>query len=237
MWLLYLVAFVLIFSAVATIVALIVIIKNKIAFNNLEEIFIRGEVINNGSYNPLSNTVRFKTDRGDFILLQSSKKQFYELLTGFYGEIIYKGNKLLSFKRLEEHEERRREMKVDEEYSFRNRDQLNNVVDFYADAPSLDISISCDEPIKCDIEEVLKYIHSIRSNTTDNFFGLDDGDNIIQFFNDGKSSAFEVDIPVVKKEGSYQAIISSEKKLIEVVKAFYKKKDLNQILDLTFIQF
>ncbi len=247
MWLIYIVIAVLGIAFLAIIFAILMMIRNNKIQRRYEIKRVRAEITKTGvkstglklhpdyTYNAY-NFVQFLSDNGEVITVNATNKIFNTCLPGFYGELEYQGPKLLSFTRLIEHEEQRLLMKEEDSYFFENTGSAESV-QFYCNAPSLSISIPTDQPIKVTLEEVLEYCQKIFDNTTEHFFGVEDGNDIIQFSGDGETKTIVVDIPAVELGGSYQAIINSSKEIEKIVTAFFKKEDLNSIIDLQLMKF
>jgi len=239
MWLLYIVGIVLVGSFGAIIGAFVVMKKQSKLVASIEEISIRAEVIGctDGQsvsyqiYDPYKlgakrMSIVFLTDKDQYIRLNVNQKDFYRLQQGMYGTLTYHANKLITFKRLIGHEESRLQQKLEEHEFLLEQQDLNSNIVLYCDMPSIGITIPTSEPIPTTREQVFDLIDKIYDNTTENFFGLDDGTTVVQFTHDGISKEVLLDIPIAGENRSYQAIFHDAEILKEVVEAFFEHKDL-----------
>jgi len=239
-----------VFAIGAIVVAALVMSKNKQTQNAEPEQYVRAEVIRTDSttrkvatagrkysYDHTQYFVVFRDDYNKEIELNCSKNIFESLQTGFYGDLVYKGTRFVSFVRMNEHEESRIQTKLEESYFFEKSTPRTNPVEFYCDAPSLGIKIAYDSPILLDDDEVIRYVNSMLENNQQNFFGLDNKQQVIQFFNEGENDEVLIDIPDVEKNGSYQAIIKGINKTKSIVRAYYRGDDVFSLADFEFMQF
>jgi len=239
MWLFYILVFILLGSFAAIIGAFIYMRKQTKLIASIEEVSIRAEVL--GCKDPQSvaytiydpyklgasrMSIDFLTDKDQYIRLNVSQKDFGRIQEGMYGTLTYHANKLISFKRLKGHEEARLQQKLEEqEFLLEQKDKISNIF-LYCDMPSIGITIPTSKPILTTREQVYKLIDKIYDNTTENFFGLDDGTTVVQFAHDGVGTEIILDIPIAGKSASYQAIFHDASILKEVVEAFFEHKDL-----------
>lgn len=242
--------FIMLFAIGAIVAAALVMSKNKQTQNAEPEQYVRAEVIRTDattrkiatagrkySYDHTQYFVIFRDDYNKEIQLNCSKSIYETLITGFYGDLVYKGTKLISFVRLNEHEEQRIQTKLEEGYFFEKSTPKTNPIEFYCDAPGLGVKIPSDSPILLDDDEVIRYVNSMLENKQQNFFGLDNKLQIIQFFNEGDNDEILIDIPDVIKNGSYQAIIKGINKTKSIVRAYYRGEDVFDLADFEFMQF
>ena len=247
MWLFYLVLFFLFASFLAVIVAVIVVMRNNKLINSIDEVTIRAEVVGEHQDMPEGAVIYdpyklgasklhivFRTDKDQYVRLNVSQKEFYRLIRGMYGNLTYKANKLVSFKHLPKHEEARRKQKI-ADAPYLEGDTTSDVY-FYVSMPSLNIMIETDKAIKANKSQILEVVERLYENTTDNFFGLDNEKQVIQFANDGGSDEIVMDIPDVKKEGSYQAVFHSIDDVKDVIEAFFKNYDIATLFPTEFIK-
>ncbi len=257
MTLMLIVFLVIVISVVAVITALSVSRRNRKRFEEAMEKHTRGEVmkiLSRGRYTDVTglNTdpevakwnyrrgqhlIQFLRDDGVFMLLDCDAKTYKKVFTGYYGDITYKANCLLDFRRRKSHEEERRRLQEEEKYFFKNKGTLENTVGFYVDAPSLKLQIPSDQMIQCDIFEVKNYAENMFENSGENFFGLDDGKRIIQFINDGNNKSVLIDIPVPEMDGAHQGIIEGMYELLRAIDIYFEGKDLFEITDFEFMSF
>lgn len=233
MWLIFIVLLVIFFSGLSTIFALSTMYNNRKLSSQLPEQYTRAEVKRVST----NGIISFRTDQNEIIDLHTTQRVSNSLLKGFYGDLVYQGNRLISFVRLPDHEERKLETSLEEGYFFEYKTNRINPMEFYCDAPSLGINIPASDTLKLDVEEVLKYINSISEQTYQNFFGLDNTKQVIQFFNDGNTNDFLIDIPALDKGGSYQAIIKGTNTVKTIVKAFYNNENVMTLADFDLIEF
>jgi len=125
----------------------------------------------------------------------------------------------------------------DEAYFFEKTTPRTNPIEFYCDAPTLGVKIPSDDPIKIDVDEVVKYLNRMLENNVENFFGLDNKKMIIQFFNDGDKDEMVIDIPDLAKGGSNQAIISGINQAKTIVRAYYRGEDVFDLADFELMKF
>jgi hypothetical protein len=199
---------------IAICLALLVISENRKKQSLVEEVNIRAEVVktntdlsnmsvdNSNNYDHTDYFIEFKTDTNRRIVLGVPKKVFCKTLPGFYGDVIYKGNKLVSFTRLESHEEARFKLRNEEEFFFIKKTKRINPIEFYCDSPTLNVH-----------------------------FGLDNKEMIIQFFNDGTNKEIHIDIPNPKKGASYQTTISGIIQAKTIVRAYYRGENVFELAD------
>lgn len=245
MWLFYLVGGVLIVSFGAIILALVVIRKHAKLLASIEEETIRAEVIGCTDrqavsyeiYDPYKlgakrMSIDFLTDKNQYIRLNVSQKEFNSLQKGMYGNLTYHANNLRSFKRLKGHEEQRRLQKLEEHAFLLKEQDLDSHILLYCDMPSISIHIDTASPIPTTREKVFELVDRIYENTTENFFGLDDGSTIVQFAHDGNCKEIILDIPISGKNASYQAIFHDTETVKEVIDAFFDHKDLIALYEL-----
>ena len=240
-----------IFSIAFIIVFFVIIklfIKNAKQISTEEE-YVRAEVLRtntkaNGfslqagsNYDHTQYFVEFYTDFGKTLVLTCNKRTYSTLLPGHYGDLVYKGTKLISFIRLVGHEEAKQERLNEEGYFFQKKGPKNTGVFFYCDAPSLNIKIPTDQPIEVDYGEVKNYLSRLFDNETDNFFGLDNHNMTIQFWHDGKTDEIGIDIPVPSENGSYQAIINGIDTCLEIVEAFFEGESVYRLANFELIKF
>ncbi len=234
----------------AVVAAIVLMASNKNKYNSQVERSIRAEVVktdNNvrsmsrlnhvDNYDHTQFFIEFRDDSGNRITLNCNKRTYETLLPGFYGDLVYKGTRLVSFIRLNEHEERRIERKNEDGYFFQKSTPKSNPIHFYCDAPSLGVKIPSESPMLLDVDEVVKYVNSMLENKEQNFFGLDNKLQVIQFFNEGVNSEILIDIPDVKRNGSYQAIINGVNKTKSIVRAYYNNEDVFELADFDFMKF
>lgn len=244
------VGFIMFLSFVAVIIAIAYVFSNRAKFTQQQEVYTRAEVMKTSSnangmniagtfnYNHSQYFIEFKEENSNKrIVLNCSKRTYEILLEGFYGDLVYKGTQLISFVRLNDHEERRQSRAQEEGYFFEKSTTRQNPIEFYCDAPTLGIKILHNNPIKLDDDEVIRYINSMFDNTTQNFFGLDNKVHIIQFFNEGNNDEILIDIPDMSRNGSYQTIIKGVNKTKLIVKAYYNNEDVKKLADFDFMQF
>lgn len=122
-------------------------------------------------------------------------------------------------------------------YFFEKSTPRTNPIEFYCDAPTLGIKIPSDNPIQLDDDEVVRYINSMLENKHQNYFGLDNKFQVIQFFNEGTGNEILIDIPDTYKNGSYQAIINGVNKTKSIVRAYYRGDDVFELADFEFMKF
>ena len=228
---------------IAICLALLVISENRKKQSLVEEVNIRAEVVktntdlsnmsvdNSNNYDHTDYFIEFKTDTNRRIVLGVPKKVFCKTLPGFYGDVIYKGNKLVSFTRLESHEEARFKLRNEEEFFFIKKTKRINPIEFYCDSPTLNVHISSEEAIKLDVDEVIKFMNRMLENDVENYFGLDNKEMIIQFFNDGTNKEIHIDIPNPKKGASYQTTISGIIQAKTIVRAYYRGENVFELAD------
>lgn len=242
--------FISVISFGAIIAAITMIVRNRQNQTMIEEMSVRAEVVKTDihprnmtrmsstmQYDANQYFVEFLDDYGTPIVLNCNKQTFETLLPGYYGDLVYKGTRLVSFVRLNEHEERRYEQRMNEGYFFEKSTTRVNPIEFYCDAPSLGVKIPSDQAIKLDVDEVVKYINRMFENTTQNFFGLDNNRQVIQFFNEGNNDEIMIDIPDMQRNGSYQAVIYGMNKVKSIVRAYYNNEDVFPLADFDFMQF
>lgn len=234
----------------AVIVAALVMSKNRKEQAQEPEKRVRAEVTKVDSntrriatagrryaYDHTQYFIEFRDDYNNLIVVNCNKATYETLLVGFYGDLVYKGNKLVSFIRLNEHEERRIERRQEEGYFFEKTTPRTNPIEFYCDAPNLGVKIPSDQPLLLDDDEVIRYVNSMFDNTVQNFFGLDNKLQIIQFFNEGTNDEILIDIPDMERNGSYQAIIHGVNKTKAIVRAYYSGEDVMELAEFEFMQF
>jgi hypothetical protein len=226
-------------------VAMMYMNQKRKVIEAIPEITIRGEVISTagkkrGDY-PIHDpyklgatrqSIVFLTDKNQYIQLNVSSKEYNQLLPGFYGDITYKANKLIAFKRRKGHEEQR--------LLEREEERLANVdtsgIYFYCEALFIGTTVPTDQPEYYSLDAVLNYISLIEERPSDQFFGLDNGVYVIQF---SSSTAHDIilDIPDPSKGGAYQAQITDFTQVKELVKAYYQNQDVRQLVQLEWMQF
>lgn len=247
MWLFYLALFVVLASFLAVIIAVFVVMRNNKLINSIEEVTIRAEVVGERGNMPEGTVIYdphklgasklsivFHTDKDQYIRVNVSQKDFYRLIRGMYGDVTYKANKLVSFKHLPKHEEARRQQKI-QDTPYLEGDVTSDVF-FYVSMPSINIMIESNQAIKANKDQIFDVVDQIYDNTSDNFFGLDNEKQVLQFANDGTSEEIVMDIPDVKKEGSYQTIFHSIDEVKDVIEAFFKNRDIISLYQAEFIK-
>ncbi|QMS84360.1 hypothetical protein [Candidatus Xianfuyuplasma coldseepsis] len=237
MWLLYLAGFVFIVSIAAVMIAVVVMMKNSSKINAIEPVTIRAEVIGEQGQLPEGAqiydphhlgasrlSIIFHTDKDQYIKLNVKQKDLYRLIQGMYGDLRYHGNKLLSFTHLPQHEEARRQQRIADAPYLEG--DVSSDVYFYVSMPSINMIIPTDQAIKANKDQIFTVIEQIYDNSTDNFCGLDNERQVIQFANDGYSTDIVMDIPDPKKEGSYQAVFYDIETVKDVIETFFKGEDI-----------
>jgi len=237
-------------SIVAVIMAMSTMKRNHRRYEEAPEKHARGEVIKlimRVRYTDISglNTdpnliewnfrkgnylVQILREDGIFMLLNCNNLVYKKLVIGYYGDITYKANIMLDFRRRKNQEEQRKRDKEDKPYFFKNRESKGKTLGFYLDAPSYQIQISESNRILCDIYEVKNYAKRMFDNTSENYFGLVDNDKSIQFFNDGSNEKNSIDIPESNNLGIYQTEIDGVDSLYEVIDMFFQEKDIVDLL-------
>ncbi len=232
---------------IAIFIAFIHMQKTQKLLASIEPVTVRAEVLGDRyvlpegytRYDPykLGNrrlSIYFLTDSDQYIKLDVTQKEFYRLIAGMYGDLTYHANKLVRFKHLPKHEEARRQQKLaDQPYLV--GDPSSNVY-FYVDMPSLQIQIPTDQAIKANYDQVWAVVKQLYDNTSENFFGLDNEKQIIQFAHDGKSDEIVIDVPDTTKKGSYQAVFNDLETVQEVIKAFFQNQDVTKLYTMEFIK-
>jgi hypothetical protein len=241
--------FVFALSFVGIFFAIVVMMNNRRKMAEEEEKYVRAEVhktdqnarsmslLEGRNYDHTQYFVEFYTEGGERLTLTCNKRTYHNLLPGFYGDLVYKGTKLLSFHRLEEHELRKQEDINQNGYFFQKRYPVPTGIQFYCDAPSIGVKIPTNDPIEVDVDEVKKYLSRLLENKTENFFGLDNGNMVIQFWHDGNTEQIGIDIPVPEKNGSYQALIQGIDKCIEIVEAYFDGYSVYELANFELIEF
>jgi|GEM_PF-3757928 len=177
--------------------------------------------------------IKCRTDAGAELVLSVTKGVFNSIEINHYGNLQYVKKRVVSFERIPSHERNRDEIRQDGGYYFNKRAPVS-IVQFYVDCPKLNISIPADKPVEISKEEVLEYVDKILDASTENFFGLDDGYDVIQFVNNGTN--YLVDIPNVERNGSFQAEVELSK-IRKVIDCYFEKGNLNELLDIVFMSF
>lgn len=225
------------------------LMKNARNHASEEEEYVRAEVVktdtraNNMSlqkglnYDHTKYFIEFYTDFGKKLVLITNKRTYSTLLPGFYGDLVYRGTKLISFVRLVGQEEAKQERFNEEGYFFQKKNHKNTGIYFYCDAPSLNINIPSNQPLEVDSGEVKNYLSRLLDNTSENFFGLDNGNMVIQFWHDGNTDDIGIDIPVPRQNGSYQAMIKGIDKCVEIVEAFFEGESVYNMANFELIRF
>ena len=242
------VIFAIILAFGSIIAAILMMSKTKKDFENQEEIYVRAEVIKTDSsiqsmtganmkkvYDHTGYFIMLRSDQNETIVVTCKKKMYLSLLPGFYGDLVYKGTRLISFNRLKEHEEARLLQRLEEGYFFQNKGIKQNPLKFYCDSPDLGVHIPADQPIDCDVNEVIKYVNRMFENQTENFFGLDNGTMEVQFFHDGVSQNVLVDIPAMQINGTYQTMLKGINQVKTIVRTFYHGDDIFKLANFEFV--
>ncbi|NCU32891.1 MAG: DUF2500 family protein, partial [Candidatus Moranbacteria bacterium] len=211
MLLILLVAVVLIGSLVAVGFAIVKVQKNIKEQNDSPEIRTNAKAIRTYSNSQESYTVdsanshTTSTYHIEFLLGDNSKKTFKVNKKLFLstndndnGILIFKGNKIIEFQKdIKSNLTDTNQTKNKGSFFFQNAQKNGMTVKFYADAPSINITIPSNAPIECDYDEVCKYVDQMPIKMTDNFFSLEKSNGeVIEFSNDGKSSIIEIEIPL-----------------------------------------
>lgn len=234
--------FVIVFSIFAVIIAMVTMKRNRRRYEESMEKNTRGEVMNiilrsrytnvtgmntdpdlaGWRYRKGNYLIQFLRDDGVFMLLDSEEKTQKNIHVGYYGDITYKANVLLEFKRRKKHEEERRRLQEEEPLFFKNKGTQGKTVGFYVEAPSFKLNIPAEQMMQCDRYEVKNYADRMFQNTKENFFGLDDGQQVIQFFHQGKGEQVSIDIPAEGGNGSYQTEIDGMYDLLHIIDLFFE---------------
>ncbi len=236
MWFFVLIGVVLVVAFIAIIAAMIKVSKNTKEQKNAPEVVTNAKVLKAYSQSHEMQTVDSANAQTtssyyiEFLLDDKSKKKFkvkkkvfLKVHDGNYGRLTFKGYKLLDFVVIENKAISSSKNKT--KYFFQKGAKDGITVKFYADAPSLNVSIPSSAPVECDYDEVCNYIKRLPSSC-DNFFCLEktNGD-IIEFSNDGKSTIIEINMPL--EDGySYEGKVHSFEELERCVKDFFDGFDL-----------
>lgn len=158
-----------------------------------------------------------------------SKKRFAAFTAGDTGNLLYKGNKLIDFQKVDRtpspHTKASKSASTSALF-FQHQPKTGPVLKFYADNPGVGVSVPASAPIDCDFNEVAAYINRLFGSNTDNFFGLEKATGeILQFSNDGRGGATEIDIPLPGGY-SYKGMLQSPGELLACVRDFYSGTDI-----------
>lgn len=158
-----------------------------------------------------------------------SKKRFASFTAGDTGNLVYKGSKLIDFQkadRVPATPVRSAKSSSTQTLFFQHQPKTGPVLKFYADNPGVGVSVPASASIDCDFDEVAAYINRLFGSNTDNFFGLEKATgDILQFSNDGRGGATEIDIPLPGGY-AYKGMLQSPGELLSCVRDFYNGTDI-----------
>ena len=86
-------------------------------------------------------------------------------------------------------------------------------------------------------DKFVTFIDQMETNRKENYFGIEDDHVCIQFFNDGRSSSYEIDMPMIYKGGSYQGMTHSSEEVKRIVNEFFEGVNITEKYNLQFITF
>jgi hypothetical protein len=176
----------------------------------------------------------FEFENGMTKTFNVEKDMFIYLFSGSTGEIVFKGNDLVSF---DVYQDNLAHDSDSHAFFFEHFPKIGKTVEFYCLSPIHKIEIKDSESISCDFRDIVTFIDQMETNRKENYFGIEDDHVCIQFFNDGRSSSYEIDMPMIYKGGSYQGMTHSSEEVKRIVNEFFEGVNISEKYNLQFITF
>ena len=106
-----------------------------------------------------------------------------------------------------------------------------------ADMLDINIRIHSNQAQPVTIHDVYDIVDQIYDCVHENFFVLDDGNQIIQFLNDGKSEDILLEVPDVPRGGNHRKVLHDTYIVKKIVEDYFLGADIAQKYNLDFEQY
>lgn|GEM_PF-3291485 len=183
-----------------------------------------GTVDSGNSYLKTDYFADFQLSDGEIKRFKVNKKTFVTLHNDESGYLSYRGNRFVSFDKLNDSSFDSPDLTDFFTYSKK----IGPILPFYCEAPSRHLTIPSDKPITCDYRETWTYIGNVVFDKEESFCVVENQGKFLEIICAKLPDRFEVHLTL--EDGKRLTFQSAETELIDkVLRAFYINEDMSKL--------